>query len=298
MKKWVFAGLLAGCLAQAGVAAAADWLAPEGAAPRTLVVGGKPSTYYLATPVAPWFVPLEGPGRLTCLVRLALGQANADTFTYTIVISEGDRLIKTVETGTRPSEWSWTDASLGRASLSRKFSVKLPEGPHRLRFELKKCSAGAAALRYQFDPSSLNDDQSSLYPVAMAGSVSILVKEKSLDYFLADSSTAVQVKVVGPTRLRVITRLAYTGTMKGPQKYGVGVSLDGQGQPTEALVTEKAITTVVENHPEWSVGESRTFYLAIPDGGHELEFRLQGTPAPAVALRFTIPSEDVGASGD
>jgi hypothetical protein len=128
----------------------------------------------------------------------------------------------------------------------------------------------------------------------MLGATSVELKEKVLDFFLADSAKPVRVRVIGPTRLRIVTRLAYSGVMKGPQKYSAEVDIDSKPVTRQALETSKSPATYFTNHKEWSVGESRTIYVDVPAGKHEVSVRLGSSAAPALAMRFTIPSEDIG----
>jgi hypothetical protein len=127
----------------------------------------------------------------------------------------------------------------------------------------------------------------------MAGTTTVAFKERLLDFFLADNSKPVVVEVIGETSLRVISRLAYSGVMKGPQKYTLIIILDGKELRREPLATEKSVNAEYTNHKEWSVGESRTTYVDIPSGKHKVQFQLSETDAPAVAVRFTVPQEDV-----
>lgn len=270
-------------------------LAPEQGTVMSLDIGGKQSTYYRLEKESETFISVTGPARLICFVRLVYPSNLKEAQSYTVVVSESGRILKTVTSETRPSEWQWVGAHGEAAGLSRKFSVRVAEGNHRLRLELKQTSARAAAVRFKLTKGAPHGSEISLHPVAMAGTTTILVNERPLDYFLGDSNKPVVVKVIGPTRLRVVTRLAYSGTMKGTQRYGLRVVQDGRAVSTEALSTQKALTSSFANHTDWSVGESRTVYFPVADGEHSLEFRLSGSDAPAVALRFTIPLEDVDA---
>lgn len=291
MKRIAISCLL-GALLSAAMDSRAVALAPEQGTVMALEIGGKQSTYYRLEKDSASWITVNGPGRLTCIVRLVFPHGVQEPQAYGLVVSEGDRVLKSVQSLTRLSEWHWVGLADEGAGLARRFSVNIPKGSHRLRVELKQTNVAAAAVRYLVRNKSPHSDESSLYPTAMAGTATVLVKERPLEFFLSDTLKPVSVNVIGPTRLRVVTRLAYSGTMKGPQRYGLRVSLDGQAVPTEALLTEKAITTSFGNHPEWSVGESRTIYFPISAGTHRMDFHLTGTEAPAVAMRFTIPREN------
>ncbi len=181
-----------------------------------------------------------------------------------------------------------------RPSEGFRIHVNVPDGTHRYKVSFKSPARGFAGIRYLFSTGEGHQAKSAIYPIDMLGATSVALKEKEIDFFLADSIRAVKVKVIGPTRLRVVTRLAYSGIMKGTQKYSAAIELDGKPMSRIPLETSKSPATYFNNHKDWSVGESRTFYLDIPVGTHEAAIRLASSSAPALAMRFTIPKDDIG----
>jgi len=123
--------------------------------------------------------------------------------------------------------------------------------------------------------------------------LTLIYNEKRLDFHLATVAKPVKLRVIGPTRLRMVTRLIYGSTMKGTQKYALALALDQNSLKPEEFSTSKAINSQFEEESDWVPGKSRTAYIVIPDGEHELTVTPQATDAPGVALRFTLPAEDV-----
>jgi len=273
-------------------ARASDLIAPERGRVMTLIIGGKHSTYYHLAADTASYLTVTGPARLTFIVRLAPALPSADTLAYSMVVSSGGQILETVSTTTGPIDWHWLNSDRG-VCKSRKFSVSIPEGTHRLKVELKNTDVPDAGVRYMLSSGSPHGSETTLYPTGMAEAVTVLLKEKPLDYFIATAEKPVEVRVVGPTRLRAVTRLVYSGTMKGPQRFGLDVREDGKPVPSEALITKKSLAANFPDHPEWSIGESRTVYFPIAAGEHDLTLRLTGTDAPGLAVRFTIPKEDI-----
>ena len=275
---------------------AGDQIAPAGAAALNLEIAGKLSLYHRLAVDSTATLAVKGPGKLDVLVRLSLKSELDTGIAYVVRVSENNTLLKTIEATSSPSESKWQNTN-DLAAKSRKFTLAVPEGDHRLSFKLTNTKASAAGLRYLYESGKTSHkSDSDVYPLSMAGSVTVSLREKLIDFFLADKTRPVVVEVIGPTSLRVISRLAYSGTMKGPQKYNLSISLDNQSLRQEALTSEKSVNVDFTNHKEWSVGESRTTYLDVPGGKHRVSFVLNSTDAPAVALRFTIPKEDVSHS--
>ncbi len=257
----------------------------------TLDIAGKQSAYYRIWNDSSLYVTLTGPGTLTGLVRLITASLSEEPTTYTLIVSEGERLIKTLNSSTSASQWSWL-GSKEAAGKSRKFHVRINDGKHRIKFSLRNTVASGAGIKFTFDKSSPHVGEAPLYPLAMKEQVTVQVRERPLDYAVMDAETPVKVRVIGPTRLRVVSRLLYSGLMKGPKQYSVVSEMDGKRLPPDKFKTKKSFTTKIINHPEWISGQSRTFYLPIPKGEHVVIFRMAAIEAPGVALRFTIPRED------
>jgi|GEM_PF-3273481 len=275
-----------------------DQIAPDGATALNLEIAGKLSLYHRLAADSTAHLSVTGPGKLDVIVRLSLKSMHDTAVAYLIKVSEGNTLLKTVETISSPSDSKWQKTN-EFAAKSRKFTITVPEGDHRLAFKLSNTTAPAAGLRYLYENGKTSHkNDSDVYPLSMAGSATVSMREKLLDFFLADKSRPVVVEIIGPASLRAVSRLAYSGTMKGPQKYSLDISLDDQSPKQEALTSEKSISAEFTNHREWNVGESRTTYVDIPYGKHRVTFALNGTEAPAVAIRFTIPKEDVSHSNE
>ncbi len=269
----------------------AKQVTPESGELMTLDIAGKQSAYYRISRDSSLFVTLSGPGTLTGIVRLITPSEMHTPVTYTLIVSNGEKLVKTLNSTTSTSQWHWLGNSAG-VGKSRKFHVRIGDGKHRLRFLLKNTLASGAGIRFNFDKSSPHVGESPLYPLSMREQVTVQVRERSLDYAIMDVEKPVTVRVIGPTRLRVVSRLLYSGLMKGPKQYSIVATMDKRELPVKELKTRKSFTTKIINHPEWISGRSRTFYVPIPTGEHVVSFRMSAIEAPGVALRFSIPKED------
>ena len=271
----------------------ASVLAPESGSPISLILGDNESPYFKLGVDSSTFIDVTGPGDLKLLVRVAMPATSVVQSRWVLKVTEGPENVAVVDTMSIASDATWKDSPL-RPSQGCKISIAVPDGIHRYKVTLNSASKTFAGVRYLFSTGTAKVANSAVYPVDMLEATSVELKERVLDFFLADTVRAVRVKVIGPTQLRIITRLAYNGVMKGPQKYAAIVEVDSKPVTRAALETTKSPATSFTNHREWSVGESRTILVEIPEGTHEASVRLGSSTAPALAMRFTIPKEDIG----
>lgn len=271
----------------------AELLAPMSGTVLSLDIAGRQSPYYQMATGTPLEFSITGPGTATAIIRLALpANFDSDSARYRVVVMEGTDTVRDVSTSTVAADAEWTGVD-EQPSLLRKFSFKVPDGQHRFHITLVSTDVSYAGIRLLLKRAAAHASESPLYPVAMDRMLTLIFNEKRLDFHLATSPKPVRVRVIGPTRLRVVTRLVYGPTMKGSQKYALNLQLDHNPLKPEELSTTKAINSEFEEESEWVPGRSRTIYVVIPDGEHDLTITPQLTDAPGVALRFTLPSEDV-----
>jgi len=268
-------------------------VAPESGTQVMLLIGDNISPYYRLDVDSATYVKVSGPGELRLVVRFSLPAGASSEGSWKMEVSEGAKQLTLVDKTTAVSEQTWQDSPFRPCELF-KFSLNVPDGDHRYRIGLSSPIKSFAGIRYLFSSDAAREAKSAVYPIEMLEATSVEFKEKTIDFFLADSIRPVTVRVIGPTSLRVVTRLAYSGVMKGPQKYSTVIAMDSEAVSREALVTAKSPSTYFTNHKEWSVGESKTVHIDVPVGTHEVSVRLGSSSAPALAVRFTIPKEDIG----
>lgn len=293
MKRAIGTATLVACLFLPATQASAGsrLLKPATGESMWLSVGGKSRLYYRVASGQSTELEVRGEGELKCIVRAVATSASATTIAYSVVVTENGHTVKSVRTETVPSPTKWK----GReeiAGKSRSFTLRIPAGDHRLRIVFESTDAAAAGIRYVFSDKPRRPAQSQLHATAKRESVTVLVKERPLDYYLADATSPVEVAVIGPTRLRVVSRFIFPDGARGDQRYMIQLQRDGKPLADKTLVTTKSAVAECESHPAWIFGKSKTFYLDIPKGTHVITLRLANTDSPAVALRFSVPKGD------
>lgn len=267
-------------------------LVPAGAKSVTLLTGGKERTYYALTKRAPVTLQVDGPGQLVVFSRLSFPGGAEATGQYTIKVLEGKNTLKVQTTQTDRSDASFKGSAM-RPGKSRKFSLNVPEDTHTFTFQLEGDNAGEAALRFLFGRKKGSGSLVSLEPLAYDKIVTAMVEEKLIAYYVASKERSVQLRIVGPTRLRVSTRLNYDAKMKGDQKYAVTLSEGGRQIVLKSLATTKSVGIEYQEWRDVVPGKVNAFFVDVPKGEHTYRVALTEGLAHSVSLKFSIPKKDL-----
>lgn len=275
------------------VHAGADMLHPASGQRMLFPVSGKTHQYFRLEAGSTTTVKVDGAGELKFIVRAVTDNATATPISYSVVVSEGNQPLKTIQTETVASPTMWTGTH-EFAAKSRSFKLQIPNGSHVLTVAFQSESARAAGFRYAFKKGAASEPQVAIQATGARESVTLLVKERPLDYYVTDAVSPVQVNVVGPTSLRVVSRLIFPAAARGKLNYALKIQRDGKSLPDAALTTTKSDVTECAAHRDWILGKSMTSDVDVPKGAHVVTVRLSNADAPGVALKFSIPKEAIG----
>jgi hypothetical protein len=258
----------------------------------SVIIKGKERTYYALPKQNSIMIQIDGPGKLYIRSRLSLPQQSAKQEKYSVVISEGATVIKTYSTLAEKSVAyvKTTNASLGK---SRKFSLKVPEGNHTYIFHLANSSSDEALLKFSFSAPKGKKKLVTLEPLAYDKVVTALVKEKLISYYVNSKKRSVQLRVIGPTKIKISTRLNYDASMKGKQKYTLAMMEGGTKILQKPLSTSKSVGVMYKEWKDVVPGKAVSFYFDVPSGEHLYKFVLNETIAASVSLKFSIPKKDL-----
>ncbi len=297
MRTWM-RFLLTGALLVTGVLVAGAksiTLTPAGGSPVKVKVAGKEQTYYTLSSSAPLRVTVDGPGTLTVLSRLMLPAATTGSADYTIVVREKGTAMGSQKTGTAPSDAIVIPAGTAAGKL-RKFNVRVPPGSHQIEVVIEG-SGSPAAVKLQLQKGKQKLSRSNLQARSYSRVATAVVKEKLLTYYVAAKDRGVQIRVIGPTRLKVTTRLNYDASMKGGQKYSVSVWEGDRRVQLKSLSTTKALAASYQDWKDVIPGKAVSFMMPVPSGEHYYYYKLEGGGARSISFRFSIPKKDLKNEG-
>lgn len=299
----------------AHAAEAADWKSmkpSDYSAKTTISVEGRERTYYRFTADEPLRFSIDGPTRVKILTRVRIPDG-VDAAAYDVSILRDGVHSDTVHKEAYPKESAFYAASDGfRPGVIRRLYLDVPTGRHG--YELRTAGRAVVDARL-FESAGSRPSRVSIAPSSYDSVETLLSRDKELTYYVATKERPVVFDVVGPTTVKVNTRLLYDATMLGGQTYVVGVSegadsvegsgADDTGEDGPAGVggrgperlyrveTEPSQTIVCRDRRDIVPGALRHFMLEVPAGARTYTVRLVDSVAGGVAVKFYIPRGDL-----
>ncbi|MCK4408476.1 MAG: hypothetical protein KAW67_00225, partial [Candidatus Eisenbacteria sp.] len=282
---------LAALLAQP--ATAANWKSfrpADHCAKARISVGGKELTYYHFTTDEPLTFSVDGPTRVKVLTRVRVPNDH-ETVEYGVSISRDGVHMETVEKEAYPKESAFYVAFLSfRPGVIRRIYIDVPTGRHE--YELRTVGGHSVDARL-FESAGSKPSLVSVAPRDFDSVETLYYRDKELTYYLMTKATPVVLDVVGPTSVKVNTRLLYDATMLGEQTYIVGVSGQEAPECLYRIDAKPSETVVMRDRDDVIPGALRHFVLEVPRGVHTYTFRLVDAAAGGLAVKFYIPRGDV-----
>ena len=173
------------------------------------------------------------------------------------------------------------------------FEIKISEGLHNIKLYLKKDSKKTVYIRPMRISTEMTDgpERVAMHPQEFSSQVKILVKENEYDYYRVGSSDSLKLRIIGPTSVKVLTRLEYNVTMNGGKKYRLKVFENGSLKNTFLFATELSDAAVyLKADADNRLSRGDDFYIEVPKGEHVYTFEVQDGGRSAL-LKFYIPAK-------
>jgi len=293
----VAVALLATFTASPAAGGGRTYLEPETGEETRILTGDAVRTYYEFSADETVELPLLGPTTLTLLIRAVFTPSMPDTVPYGVEVVEGDSTLVTHWTTTRRSDTRFVPDSPDTPGLSRKLSVEIPDGEHELGVKLLGEDVPRAVARFYVPGEYATERYVSISPLDPERTLTAVGGEKQIRYYPIDQDESVAVRIVGPTTLRILSRMMFDYDLHGRRHYTLLVEENGRQVRNVLLPTTRSTSVVFENAPDVTPGKNKVTLLDVPKGVHRYHVRLgPDTDGPA-AVRFTIPIEDLGNEG-
>ena len=287
----VMVAVLAAVAAQ--VSAAADWKSfrpADYSAKVRISVDDKELTYYRFTADEPLTFSVEGPTRVKVLTRVRMPN-DRETVEYGVSISRDGVHVETLEKEAYPKESAFYVAFNNfRPGVIRRIYIDVPTGRHG--YELRAVGGHSVDARL-FESAKSKPSLVSIAPRDYDSVETLYYRDKELTYYLMTKDAPVVLDVIGPTSIKVNTRLLYDATMLGKQTYIVGVRAPGAPEDLYRIDAGPSQTVVCRDRDDVIPGALRHFVLEVPKGAHTYEFRLVDAAAGGLAVKFYIPRGDL-----
>jgi hypothetical protein len=277
----------------AGTSLAADWkvLEPARYASKARIeIDSKKITYYRFDAGNPLVFSIEGPTRVKVLTRLRL-PTGVDAADYAIsVLRDGTRGVHEQFT-TKPSTQAvYVRSEDHHPGVIRRVYIDVPTGQHG--YELRAMGDAVVDAKV-FESAASTPSRASLAPLSYASVETFLHRDKELTYYVATAQKPVVFEVIGPTTVKVNTRLVFNQMMFGAQTYVVGVREVGEAEILYKLKGVPSETVVFRDRQDLIPGALRYFMLDVEPGKHTYEFRLADAVSPELAVKFYVPRGDL-----
>lgn len=272
-------------------------------------VDGKSRAYWLLEKDGTFSASVNGPALVRLVSRSAwknkfkgkeqvldwtLDGQPGGRFTHPLVKSRGARLRPAKDDPTFATPNKWT-----RLSAACTDEIRIPYGTHILRVKGDQSAADLALLRVKVK---------TIHPMPKGGTVDILpresgrtrtveVKNTRATYQVLGSGESLQVEAVGPTVVKVLTRLDWNSSMAGAQKYQLKVLEDGQLKNTWVLRGRHSKGAVYTDKQDSTPAHAETLFIEVPEGRHAYAVKFEDS-GREVNVRLLVPRASLRNGGN
>lgn len=300
---------------------AQNWksLKPLGAvSPVKMSVKDKDFYYYLLNSKQWLKFEVEGPTRIKVVSRAQI-PARVSVRTYHILGKRDDSKNYFLTRSTRPSSQVKPITQETAIGESRSIYFKVPKGKHTYEFSVPKDQKDPVWIRVLREkkevkartPSKVQPKSKSVAtgnksakgssgkeyvgfaPLNGAEEVEVAVKEEIFTYHRATADKAVEVEIIGPAELKVVSRLEIKPSMRGTVSYRVKVEENGQTVATYPFKAKPSGVASYKKPTSTILSRGDTFLLKVPEGKHRYRVFTPDNDA-SILVKFYIPRQNLG----
>jgi hypothetical protein len=261
----------------------------------TLVISDKNRSYYSLSSEEPSVINVQGPGKLRVLTRGRFGTKEIEKIQYEVLYSvDGvEQSSKKMSSDVRAKNATYTIRSMGTPGQSIAFEIVLSQGHHTVELKIADKNIEVDA-RYLFTPTKEKKrDWMAFCPMRPSEPVELISREESVSYYRFSGEKPLKVEIIGPTELRVLTRIENHYKMKGRVQYRVQVKEDGIVKNTYQLSSMHSEVAQYERDNELIPGKACEFIIDVPKGKHIYEVFPLDEDKKTLLGRLLLPKNDV-----
>jgi hypothetical protein len=257
--------------------------------------GGLANDYVLLRIDEPAVFQVRGPRQVKIIARYLFTSDEADgqPFGFRVLVDGSETLRKSF-TGRIHSETHLAGDPQGAVSALRRGYVDVGTGLHTLQVYSSSSGAGRIAARF-FQISRRSGSAFVPFAPESYGAVCTLQFESGSHstYYHFDASAPLIISVMGPTTLRVYTRLDFDYTMNGSQTYSLEVLANGKPWKSFHYHTHKLSGAAYVERPEVLPGSRKLMRIPVPRGPQHYEIRCLRPEGCGVTAQVQLPKADL-----
>lgn len=255
-------------------------------------IGKKTSNYHKATRSQPITFRVKGPTKVRLLSRCLFATPPKDRVTYRMRIDiDGVALPIAAEKAGVSSRAKIADGKIV-GTLERTI-LRIPDGDHTVRLTPEGDGPGVAVRLFLGSGKKPKMTWVSFAPEEHAGSIRLHAGDTEYTYYRFNQEQLIRSTIDGPLRMKITTRLDFGAANGYTQGYVVHTMLDGELWKSFPLQSKASHTSTYPDLPDVAPGRGQIIELEVPDGNHEVTFRLNGTTATGAALRIRVPKKEL-----
>ena len=245
------------------------------------IVTTKTQEYLLLTKKEPITLTVEGPTSLRVYTRILLPSRTSGDHLYKLILAESPMEERIISFETALSAVT-SDVHGTAVSKWRSFYIDVPDGENTYTLTHWTSPKDTILVRFAYE---------SPQPWTIVGATEYQSTLETIEggattrYYELPKSEKVTVKVVGPTRIRITTRLNYDETLFGEQSFTL-VANDNGTEVTFPLKCNRSDALIYQNRSDIVPSNARSVYLSLDEGMHSVTFTISGTLAKSVAVLF------------
>ncbi len=275
---------------------AGEWklIKPVSGKKDVLEISGKKRSYWRLDKDNPLVVKAVGPGELKIYTRMELAQKKNEGVYSFITLIDGERQPLTARATEYTKSAENPKQENQRLGESRTILYDIPQGEHEYRFEVSEDSKDVIYARLLVsNQHEVEISYIAYLPRSFPKEVRITVKEREYIYYRSDINEYIELEVIGPTRIKCVSRLEFDHSMRGKKPYRVQVSQNSHIILTDFFNAEISGTASYSEKSDKVLGKGEIFHIDVPEGKHR--YRIS-TPDPDISLifRFYLPEKDLG----
>jgi hypothetical protein len=238
-----------------------------------IVSAGKARTYYPLSAQRSSIISVEGPGQVRILTRARFTPQSGDELEYSVRyrMDGGRENTFDVEGVTRSEAVVYKERTPGVPGDSRGITLKIGRGVHSIELALLD-SLPQVSARYLFTHRKEKKAKwVALAPLAPLEPVDLFAGEGAVHCYRFSSEKPLKIEIIGPTDLRILTRVENSFNMKGVARYRLQIRQQGRVLQSFQLSSNRSETTTYRNNSKLVPGKAREIVFKVPKGKQQYE---------------------------